>query len=75
MRAILSFEAKLDERHAELRKADVTKEKLADFLSNRQYLLPRWKRLLGVNTALLKVKYQLEWADNKASDSADIGMN
>ena len=65
MRAIQSFEAKLDETHAELRKADVTKEKLADHLPNRQDLLPRWKRLVGANTALLKVKYQPEWADNK----------
>ena len=65
MRAIQSFEAKLDEIHAELRKADVTKEKLADLLPNRQDLLPRWKRLVGANTALLKVKYQPEWADNK----------
>ena len=65
MRAIQSFEAKLDEIHAELRKADVTKEKLADLLPNRQDLLPRWKRLVRANTALLKVKYQPEWADNK----------
>ena len=65
MRAIKSFEAKLDEIHAELRKADVTKEKLADLLPSRQDLLPRWKRLVGANTALLKVKYQPEWADNK----------
>ena len=65
MRAIQSFEAKLDEIHAELRKADVTKEKLADLLPNRQDLLPRWKRLVGANAALLKVKYQPEWADNK----------
>ena len=41
MRAIQSFEAKLDEIHAELRKADVTKEKLTDLLPNRQDLLPR----------------------------------
>ena len=65
MRAIQSFEAKLDEIHAELRKADVTKEKLADLLPNRQDLLPRWKRFVGANTALLKVKYQPEWAVNK----------
>ena len=65
MRVIQNFEAKLDEIHAELRKADVTKEKLADLLPNRQGLLPRWKRLVGANTELLKVKYQPEWADNK----------
>ena len=65
MRAIQNFETKMDEIHAELRKADVTKEKLADLLPNRQDLLPRWKRLVGANTALLKVKYQPEWADNK----------
>ena len=40
MRAIQIFEAKLDEIHAELRKADVTKEKLADLLPSRQDLLP-----------------------------------
>ena len=47
MRATQNFEAKVDEIHAELRKADVTKEKLADLLPNRQELLPRWKRLVG----------------------------
>ena len=65
MRAIQSFGAKLDEIHAEQRKADVTKEKLADLLPNQKDLLPRWKTLVGANTALLKVKYQPEWADNK----------
>ena len=65
MKAIQNFETKMDEIHAELRKADVTKEKLADLLPNRQDLLPRWKRLVGANTALLKAKYQPEWLDNK----------
>ena len=65
MKAIQNFETKLDKMHAELHKADITKEKLADLLPNRQDLLPRWKRLVGANTALLKVKYQPEWADNK----------
>ena len=45
MRAIQNFDTKMDEIHAELRKADVTKRKLADLLPNRQDLLPRWKRL------------------------------
>ena len=40
MKTIQNFDAKMDEIHAELRKADVTKEKLADLLPNRQYLLP-----------------------------------
>ena len=75
MRAIQNFEAKMDEIHAELRKAEVTKEKLADLLPNRQDLLPRWKRLVGANTALLKVKYQPNGRIIKATDSADIGMN
>ena len=65
MRAIQNIETKLDEKHAELRKADVTKEKFADLLPNRQDLLPRWKRLVGANTALLKAKYQREWSDSK----------
>ena len=56
----------MDEIHAELRKADVTKEKLADLLPSRQDLLPRWKRLVAANTALLKAKYQPEWSDSKA---------
>ena len=57
--------SKMDEIHAELPKADVTKEKLADILPNRQDLLPRWKGLVGANTALLKSKYQPDWSDNK----------
>ena len=67
MRAIQNFETKMDEIHAELRKADTTKEKLADLLPNRQDLLLRWKRvrLVGANTALLKAKYQPEWSDSK----------
>ena len=77
MRAIQNFETKMDEIHAELRKADTTKEKLADLLPNRQDILLRWKslRLVGANTALLKAKYQPEWSDRKATVSADIGMN
>ena len=55
----------MDEIHAELRKADVTKEKLADFLPSRQDLLPRWKRLVAATTALLKAKYQPEWSDSE----------
>ena len=47
MKAIKNFETKMDELHAELRKADVTKEKLAHLLPNRQDLLPRWRRLVG----------------------------
>ena len=65
MKTFQNFETKMDEKHAELRKADVTKEKLADLPPNRQDLLPRWKRLVGANTALLKAKYQPEWSDNK----------
>ena len=57
MRAIQNFETKMEEIHAGLRKADTTKEKLADILPNRQDLLLRWKRLV---TALLKAKYQPE---------------
>ena len=66
MKAIQNFETKMDEIHAELRKADVTKEKLADLLPNRQDLLSRWKRLVAANTAFLKAKYKFEWADDKA---------
>ena len=66
MKAIQSFETKMDEIHAELRKADVTKEKLAGLLPNRQDLLSRWKRLVAANTAFLKAKYKFEWADDKA---------
>ena len=65
MKAIQNFETKLDEIHAKLRKADATKEKLADLLPNRQNLLLRWKRLVAANTALLKAKYQPEWSDSK----------
>ena len=54
----------MDEIHAEVRKANVT-EKLADLLPKRQFLLPRWKRLVAANTALLKAKYQPEWSDSK----------
>ena len=63
MRAIQNFATKMDEIHAELRKADT--EKLADLLPNRQDLLLRWKRLVAANTALLKVKYQPEWSDGE----------
>ena len=55
----------MDEIHAELRKADVTKEKLADLLPKRQDLLPRWRRLVAANAALLEAKYQPEWSDSK----------
>ena len=65
MRAIQNFETKMDEIHAELRKTDTTKEKLADLLPNRQDLLLRWKRPVAANTALLKIKYQPEWSDSK----------
>ena len=54
MKAIQNFKTKLDEIHAELHKADVTKEKLADLLPNRQDLLPRWKRLVGANNSTLE---------------------
>ena len=47
MKAHQNFETKMDEIDAELRKADVTKEKLAELLPNRQDLLPGWKRLVG----------------------------
>ena len=60
MKAIQNFETKMDEIHAELHKADITEEKFADLLPNRQDLLPRWKRLAGANTAPLKAKYQPE---------------
>ena len=56
----------MDEIHVELRKADVTKEKLTDLLSNRQDLLSRWKRLVAANKSLLKFKYQPEWSDSKS---------
>ena len=49
MRAIQNFETKMDEIHAELRKADVTKEKLADLLPNRQDVFTRWKRRVAAN--------------------------
>ena len=65
MKTIQNSETKMDEIHAELRKADVTKKKLADLLPNRQDLLPRWKRLVWANTANLKAKYWPEWSDNK----------
>ena len=64
-RAIQNFETKMDEIQAELRKADVTNEKLADRLPNRQDLFTRWKRLVAANKALLKTKYQPEWEDSK----------
>ena len=60
-----NMRAKMDEIHAELRKADTTKEKLADLQPNRQDLLLRWKRLVAANTALLNAKYQPEWSDGK----------
>ena len=65
MKAIQNFESKTDEIHAELRKADVTKENLADLLPNQQDLLPRWKRLVAAKTAFLKATYQPEWSDSK----------
>ena len=65
MKAIEIFETKMDEIHAEFRKADVTKEKLADLLPNRQDFFTRWKRLVAANKALLKVKYQPEGDDSK----------
>ena len=71
MKAIQNFETKMDETHAELRKADVTKEKLADLLPNREDLLSRWKRLVAANTALLKAKYQPEWSESKTTRFAE----
>ena len=65
MRAIQNIETKMDETHAELRKADTTKEKLAGLLPNRKDLLLRWKTLVAANTALLKGQYQPEWSDSK----------
>ena len=59
MRTIQNFETTMDEIQAELRKADVTKEKLADLLLNRQEFSTRRKRLVAANKALLKAKYQL----------------
>ena len=64
--AVRNFETKMDELHAELRKADVTKEKLADLLPNRQDFLIRWQRLVSANKTLLKAKYQPEWMDSKS---------
>ena len=58
MRAIQILETKMDEIHAELRKADTSKKKIADLLPKRQDLMLRWKRLVAANTALLKDKYQ-----------------
>ena len=48
LRAIQNFEAKMDEIHAELRKADVTKEKLAD-LPNQQDFFTRLRRHVEAN--------------------------
>ena len=67
MRAIQNFEKKMDEMHAELRKADVTKEKLSHLLPNRQDVFSRWKRLVAAKKALLKAKYQPEWDDGKGN--------
>ena len=67
MRAVQNFEKKMDEMHAELRKADVTKEKLSDLLPNRQDVFTRWKRLVAAKKALLKAKYQPEWDDDKGN--------
>ena len=67
MKAIQNFERKMDEKHAEQLKPDVTKKNVADLLPNRQEdLMPRWKRLVGASTALLKAKYQPEWMNNKS---------
>ena len=41
MRAVQNFETNLDEIHAELRKAEVTKEKFADLLPNRKDIFTR----------------------------------
>ena len=67
IRAVQNFEKKWDEIHVELRKADVTKEKLADLLPNRQDVFTRWKRLVAANKALLKAKYQPEQDDGKGN--------
>ena len=64
MRAIQNFETKMDEIHAELRKADATKEKLEDLLPNRQDRFIGWKRLVAAVKTLLKAKYQPEWDDS-----------
>ena len=65
MEAIPNFETKLDTIHAELRKENVTKKKLADLLSNRHDLLRRWEKLVAANKALLKSKYQSMRMDDK----------
>ena len=65
MRAIQNFETEKDGKHAKMHKADVTEEKLANLLPNRQDLFTRWKRLVATNKALLKAKYQPEWEDSK----------
>ena len=55
----------MDEIHAELRKADTTKEKLADLLPNQQDLLLRWKRLVTANTVEGQLKEFLQLQNSK----------
>ena len=66
MKAIQMFEAKVDIKHAELRKDNVTKHHLAYLLPNRQDLPTRLEKLFEANNLLLKTKYQPEWTNNKS---------
>ena len=60
MKAMQSFEAKVQSLQVELREEDVTKESVAEILPNRFDLLVRWEKLVVANKALLKAKYQPE---------------
>ena len=63
MKAMQSFEAKVQSTQVELRGNDVTKESVAELLPNRFDYLARWEKLVVANKALLKAKYQPEWSD------------
>ena len=62
LKAFQNFETKVEVEaiHAELRKADVTTEKLADRLRNQQDFFTTWTRPVAANKALLKAMYQPE---------------
>ena len=64
MKAMHSFDTKVQSIQAELREENVTKESVAELLPHRFDLLARWEKLVVANRALLKAKYQPEWTDS-----------
>ena len=56
MKAMQSFDTKVQSIQAELRQEDVTKESVTELLSNRFEFLMRWEKLALANKALLKAK-------------------